>query len=182
MNPAADTDTNTKTNTNTNTDTETTRQEPPKTCTRTSRCSQQDCLICGTPTNHVRNLDAALDNSDGPPTSPPSSPTTGKPSPPPNHLILHLTTAFEAATWKNNVNDLKNLPPLYDQTMSTNLEFLFYDLTDLHTVRTKATQLIDAHTAASTPLPDSPPNGLLHAQPTSPPTASFKPPKLFTET
>ena len=52
----------------------------------------------------------------------------------------------------------------------------------VHTAHTTATQLIDSHMAASTPLPVSPPNGLLHVQPTSPPPASFKPPKLITET
>ena len=66
--------------------------------------------------------------------------------------------------------------------MRTNLEFSFYDKSNLHATRATANQLVNSHTAASTPLPDSPPNGLLHANPTSPPSASFKPPKLVTET
>ena len=153
-------------------------QEPPKTCTRTSHCSQQECMICCTPTNHVCNLDAAMNNSDGPPTSPISLTTAELPPPPPNHLILRLTATFKDAI----IKDLINLHRLHDQTMSTNLEFLFYDLTDLHTACTTTTQLINSFSAASTPLPDSPANRLLHVQPTSPPPASFKPPKLVTET
>ena len=66
--------------------------------------------------------------------------------------------------------------------MRTNLEFCVYDLNDLNAARTRANQLGNSLTAAATPIPDSPPNGLLHANPTSPPPASFKPPKLVTET
>ena len=59
---------------NINTEIETPRQEPPKACTRTSRCAQQDCSICRTPITHVRNLDDAINNSDErPPTSPTST-------------------------------------------------------------------------------------------------------------
>ena len=101
MDPAADTNTNT--NTNVNTDTETPRQEPPRTCTRTSPCAQQDCLICCTPLNHVRNLDAALNNNDGSPDSPTSMTTTKSPLPPTNHHIQILTAAFQDAILDNDI-------------------------------------------------------------------------------
>ena len=58
--------------------------------------------------------------------------------------------------------------------MSTSLNLLCYD----RTARTTAIQIINSHTAASTPLPASPPNGPIHAQPATTPSASFKPPKL----
>ena len=48
---------------NTNTNLETPRQEPPQTCTRTSLRLQQGYMFCITPTNHVHNLDMALNSS-----------------------------------------------------------------------------------------------------------------------
>ena len=43
-------------------------------------------------------------------------------------------------------------------------------------------QILNSAAAASKPLPASPPNNsLTHTQPTPPPSASFKPPKLVTD-
>ena len=176
------TNANANTNANASNETETSRQEPPRTCTRKSPCARQDCPTCCTPSNHVRNLDDALNNSDGRPPTSPTSTTVNLPPPPPNHPIRLLTATFNDAIQRNHARDLTNLLHLYDQTMRTNLEFSFYDKSDLHAARATANQLVNSHTAASTPLPDSPPNGLLHTNPTSPPSASFKPPKLVTET
>ena len=99
-----------------------------------------------------------MNNRDGPPTPPVTLTTANLLPPPPNHLIRALTAAFKTAIQKNDVQNLTNLRHLYDHTMRTNLEFVIYDLDVLNVARTTATQLINSHTAASTPLLDSPPN------------------------
>ena len=58
------------------------------------------------------------------------------------------------------------------------LDFVRYDRTNLRSARLTAIRLINSQTPASTPLPALPPNDQLHVQPATPPSASFKPPKL----
>ena len=136
MDPVADTNTNSNTNTDTNT--ETPRQEPPRTCTRTSRCAQQDCSICCTPLNHVRNLDAALNNNDGSPDSPTSMTTTKSPLPPTNHHIQILTAAFQEAILDNNIFELTAVDLQYSSAMRNDQEFLKYDRSELKLVHKQA--------------------------------------------
>ena len=50
-------------------DTETSRQDPKRTCTRTSPCFQRECMLCNTPINHVHNLDVALNGSNASPST-----------------------------------------------------------------------------------------------------------------
>ena len=128
MDPAADT--NTKTNTNANTDTETPRQEPTRTCTRTSPCVQQDCSICCTSFNHIRNLDAALNNNDGSPTSPIYLTATKRPLPPTNHNTHILTASFQDAIVNNDIFELTAANLLYSSAMSSDMEFHKYDRSD----------------------------------------------------
>ena len=118
--------------------TETPRQDPQKTCTRNSPCLQQGCLTCSTPTNHacnldvsstnhVRNLNVSLNNINEQTNSTisPTPPTAAKPLQPPiNHAILSLTPAFQLAIQQKDIDKLKNLRNLYNQTMSTNLDFI----------------------------------------------------------
>ena len=56
---------------------------------------------------------------------------------------------------------------------------MLYDCANLHTAHKLTLQILNSNTAASTPLPASPSNGLLHTPHTQPPSASFKPPKLI---
>ena len=74
--------------------TETPGQEPQKPCDRNSPCFLQRCIIGSTPTNHVRNQDDDLSNSNTNPTSPNS---IDLPQPPTNYTIQFLTSASKLA-------------------------------------------------------------------------------------
>ena len=123
-----------------------------RTYTRKSPCSLQGCLICRTPTSN------------------------DQPEPPPDHLILHFTKAIRIAIKNNNIRQLSAYVNQCNHQLDTNPEFVKYDLSDLLSVHQAATNILDSHTARSTPLPPSPPNGR-----TQTPSASFKPPKLIIE-
>ena len=66
-------------------------QDSQRTCTRNYPCLQQVCMVCCTPTDQVCNLDTKL-NATSTPTLPASS---TQPQPPPNHLVLKLTSLFQ---------------------------------------------------------------------------------------
>ena len=139
---------------NVNTEIETPRQEPPKACTRTSRCAQQDCSICCSPNDHVRNLDDAINNSDGrPPASPTSTSAFKLPPPPTNHNIHVLTASFQAAILDNHIFELTAVDSLYSSALKSDMEFHKYDRSDLKLAHKQAQEILNAHTAASTPLP-----------------------------
>ena len=152
--------------------TETPRQDPQKTCTRNSPCLQQGCLICSTPTNHVRNLDVSptnhvrnlkvsLNNFNGPPNSTTSltSPTADECPPPPiNHPISSLTTALQRAIRQKNIVELKLLLKFHDDILHSSLDFIIYDRTALQTAQLTATQ-------SSIPTPP-PPHPSLPRHPT----------------
>ena len=159
-------------------DAETPHQEPQRTCTRNLSCLQQGCMICSTLINHVRNLDMAMNNSNAPQTS---LTTANSPQLPINHLILTLTTALQDAIQENDIIELTAIDHLYRQTLKDNLDFFLYDRSNLRAAHVTVKQLLASHITASTPLPDSPHNSLIHSQPTPPPSASFKPPKLVTD-
>ena len=135
----------------------------------------QGCLVCSTPTNHIRNLDEALNSSDATQTSP----TTDElPDPPTDHPICHLNTALQLAIQKNNVNELKAFTKLYNTNLESNLEFCFYNRSVIQTTYLTAMKILDSHTAINTPLPSSPPNGSTSTHPNPSPYAHFKAPKV----
>ena len=151
---------------------ETPHQEAQRTCTRTSPCQQQGCLVCGTPTNHVRNLDEALNNSEATQVSP----TTDEdflslPTPPPNHLIRKLTIKFLNAIKKEDFLAIETTNKQFIFYTETGLESLDYDCSVLYDARLTAMNLLSSHNAMLNPL-TSPPLPLL-AIPTGPsPTGS----------
>ena len=110
-------------------------------------------MVCCTPTNHIRNLDEALNSSDA--TQIP--PTTDKlPHPPPDHPILIITAAFKRAILKKDITLLKSCVKQYLHHLDTNLEFMKYHCSDLHASFLTAEDILTSHTALSTPLPTSP--------------------------
>ena len=138
-------------------------------------------MICPTPINHICNLDEALNYSEASPTSTTSASTFKHPPPPINHDIHIFTTAFQAAILENDIFELTAVDSQHSLAMKTDRDFLKYDRSKLKLAHNQARQILNAHTAASTPLPASPPNSLIHSQPTPPPSASFKIPKLDTD-
>ena len=134
-------------------------------------------MICSTPNNHIRNLDVALNGSNASLTSPT---TADRPQPPINHHILTLTAMFQDAIQENDIFELTPANNQYTQAMNSNPDFSLYDHSNLRAVHKIAMQILNSHTAVSTPLPASPPNSLIHTQTTQPPSASFKSPKLTT--
>ena len=110
MNPAADTNTNT--NTNTNTDTETPRQEPPRTCTRTSPHLQQGYMglnrymFCITPINHVHNLDMALNSSNASLINYIRNSDVDLKNLPTNHLLWYLFFQFQEVLHEEDIEEM----------------------------------------------------------------------------
>ena len=134
---------------------ETPQQEPHKKCTRSSPCNHQGCLVCRTPTNHVRNLDEELSSSDAVQVSPTDDQL---PHPPPDHPILIITATFKRAILKKNITLLKACVKQYLHHLETNLEFFKYNCSDLEASYLTAEDILTSHSALSTPLPASPPN------------------------
>ena len=83
--------------------TETPRQDPQRSCTRTTTCHQQGCMICVTPTNHVRNLDQALNNNNNPRTLPIAA----------DHTIVNLTNCFRIVLQEKTLNEIQPLNEFY---------------------------------------------------------------------
>ena len=128
-------------------------------------------MICSTPNNHIRNLNVALNGSNAIPT------IANCPHPPINHHILTLTAMFkDAIQGMNDIFELATANNQYTQAMNSNPDFSLYDRSNLPAVHKIAMQILNSHTAASIPLPASPPKSLIHTQTTQPPSASFKPP------
>ena len=148
-------------------------QVPQKTYTRNSSCHLQGCMICRTPTNHVRNLEEALCTTEDASASPSSNVHS---QPPDDHVFWTLTSAFKNAIQLDNTDLLSSLVKQYKHQLDTNLEFFDYDLSVLDAYDSTAKDIITTHTALSKPLPSSPPS-----QRPQPPHASFKPPKLIIE-
>ena len=154
-------------------------QEPQRACTRNSPCQSQGCTFCHAPTSHIRNLNADLDISNNS-----STPTTtiNLPRPPTDHPIVHLTSAFHNAIQMNDMNEIEDLNHLYRNTLKSNLDFSQYDRSDLSAIRMTALNILDNHIATNTPLPTSPPNERATNYHHPSPIASFKPPKIATDT
>ena len=108
--------------------------------------------------------------------------TINLPRPPADHPIVHLTSAFHNAIQMNDINEIEDLNHLYRNTLKSNLDFSQYDRSDLIAIRMTALNIMDTHIATNTPLPTSPPNGRATNCHHSGPIASFKPPKIATDT
>ena len=140
---------------------ETPLPESQRTCLRNSPCLQQGCIICCAPTNHVCNLNAALDTTNSPTTN---SITTAKPpQAPPNHLIVHLTSMFQNAILENDVFKLDATMKQYARAMTSDPKFVIYDCSDLRTNCNHTMQILCSNAAsinlpASLPPPCSTPN------------------------
>ena len=85
---------------------------------------------------------------------------------------------FQDGIKENDIFKLTTTNNQYTQAMNSNPDFSLYDHSNLRATHKITMQVLNSHTAAFTSLSTSLPNGLIHTQPTSPPSASFKPPKL----
>ena len=110
----------------------------------------QNCMICPTPTSHVRNLNEETGTDDFIP-----NPSTSYGLPPsPNHAILILTNAFKIAIKENRIHILKGLSKQFFHQFDTNLEFFIYDHSDLEACYQTANDIINSHTTITTdPFP-----------------------------
>ena len=68
-------------------------------------------MICITPTNHVRNLDKALDIDNNPRTLLIASDR----SPPADHAIVNLTNCFRIALQEKALDDIQPLNEIYNE-------------------------------------------------------------------
>ncbi len=84
----------------------------------------QGCMICPTPTNHVRNLDEELNIDESVSTTPTP---VDLPQPPPDHLISMLTHRLLTVIQQDNVGLLKSTIKLLEKTTESNLDFVLYD-------------------------------------------------------
>ena len=90
---------------------ETPYQKPQNMRNRDTLCPQQGCLLYRTPSTHVHNLGADLNNSNASSTPPTSDEL---PQPPPDHPILRLNNALKIAIRENNIHELKAFTKLYN--------------------------------------------------------------------
>ena len=138
---------------------ETPHQEAQR-CTRNNPCRMQDCIICPTPTNHVRNQTEEMGTDD----SMPNLPTSSEDPPPPNHVILILTKAFKTAIKENRIHILKGLSKQYLHQVDTNLEFFMFYHSDLEACYQTPNDIINSH---STTIADPPPPSFNNLEPVS---------------
>ena len=144
--------------------TETPHQDSQTTCTRNSPCLQQGCLICSTPTNHVRDLDVSptnhvrnlnvsLNNINEQPNSANTitSPPAAKPKPPSDHPIVRLTVTLQEAIQENDMLELECLIELSALAFSSDPEFATYDRSALRTARNHAKQIFYSYSATLAP-------------------------------
>ena len=111
-------------------------------CTRNNPCRMQGCMICPTPTNHVRNLDEEL-NIDESNSTPP--PPVDLPQPPPDHLISMLTLRLQTLIQQNNVGLLKSTVKLLEKSMESNVDFVMYDCSAIDTAWKAASDILASH-------------------------------------
>ena len=150
-----------------------------RTCLRNSPCLQQGCMTCRTPTNHVLDLNAGLDANNSTKTNSPTTKPITITKPPPNNLIVHLTSMFRNAILENDVFELDTAMKQYTFAMTSDPKFVIYDRSNLRTALNHAMQILNSNTAFIN-LPASLPSTLPNSLPTLQPSASFKPPKLVT--
>ena len=105
-------------------------------------------MICSSPNTHIRNLDVALNGSNASPTS---LTIADHPQPPIDHPVLLLTTAFQLAIQKNDIDELTAINHLYIQTLGSNLDFWLYDRSNLHATQQTAINLLNSAAAPAGP-------------------------------
>ena len=96
-----------------------------------------------------------------------------------NNHIRNLDVALSCSNSTPTSLIIPNRPQL--PTNHHILTLTVYDHSNLHVTHKLAMQILNSAPASSTPLPTSPPNSLIHTQPTPPTSVSFKPPKLVTD-
>ena len=135
----------------------------------------QGCMICPTPTNHVRNLDEELDIDEYNSTSPPPSDLTQIP---PDHLISLFTRRLLTIIQRDNIGLLKSTMKLFQNSTKLNIDFCMYDCSAFDAAWKAASDVLTSHNSvsSSTPNPPSP----LSSQHSLQPRDSFKPPKPTT--
>ena len=101
---------------------ETPYQEPQKTCTRNKPCRLQGCLLCRTPSTHIRNLGTDLDSSNA--SSTPQT-TDELPQPPPNHIIRLLNSAFQRVIQEINTLQLKGYVNQYTKNLLDRIQISY---------------------------------------------------------
>ena len=153
---------------------ETPHQEAQR-CTRNNPCRMQGCMICPTPTNHVRNLDEELDIDEYNSTSPPPS---DLPQIPPDHLISLFTRRLLTVIQHDNIELLKSTMKFFQNSTKLNIDFCMYDCSAFDAAWKAASDVLASHNSvsSSTPNPPSP----LSSQHSLQPRDSFKPPKPTT--
>jgi len=129
---------------------ETPHQEAQR-CTRNNPCRMQGCMICPTPTNHVRNLDEELNIDESVSTTPTP---VNLPQPPPDHLISMLTHRLLTVIQQDNVGLLKSTIKLLEKTTESNLDFARYDCSAFDAAWKTASDILASHASI---VPDPPP-------------------------
>ena len=115
-------------------------QESQRTCTRNSPCRLQGCMICCTPTNHVRNLEGELSSSEA---ITPSPTDDDLPQPPHDHFLQGITLKYKQAIQKQDLPMLEALNSKCIQYISNNEDYFFYNVSDLETYRDTAIDLLN---------------------------------------
>ena len=117
-------------------------------CTRTSPCSEADCLVCNGPASdhHVRNLNSDLETT-------PIPKKSSKPLAPPNHIFSTLTEEFKQALIDEQAEYVDALLTQYDLFGKTCPDFFKYDRTELNKLIHDARQLL-ANISKPTAPPD----------------------------
>ena len=134
---------------------ETPHQEAQR-CTRNNPCRMQGCMICPTPTNHVRNLDEEL-NIDQSNSTPPT--LADLPQPPPDHLISMFTCRINTVIQQDNIELLKSTIKSLQKPIETNLDFFVYDCSAFDATLKTASEIL-AYASTSSSIPDPPPFSL----------------------
>ena len=114
----------------------------------------QGCMICPTPTNHVRNLDKELNIDE---TNSTPSTLADLPQPPPDHLILMSTRRLHTIIQQNNVELLKSTIKLLQISIESNLDFLMYDCSAFDAAWKTASDILATHASMSSIIPAPPP-------------------------
>ena len=88
---------------------------------------------------------------------------------------------FQTAIQDNNIFELEAAMKQYTLAMTSNPDFVIYNCSDLRIASNHAMQILNSNSATLAP-PALPPSAISNSLPVSPPSASFKPPKLVTDT
>ena len=110
----------------------------------------QGCMICPTPTNHVRNLDEELNIDESNSTLPTSA---DLPPPPPDHLISMFTRRLYTVIQRDDVELLKSTIKSLQKPIETNLDFFVYDCSAFDTAWKTASDILASHASIVSETP-----------------------------